>query len=1353
MLYILIKSQGQFKHSGKYYLLNGRWHKLHADKPAPKNAPISAHPHAAGQYAPAQHLTDEQWKQLELPDTNTNAGPHNAKVKQIKELANSGNVTGLLGMSIGSNTYGKHQANLVNHILEKYGSPHKVAAGQKAGEHVAVQVEPIEDAKQAAIDHLETDSKQDNLPASEKQEDMVEVAKLKREPATEAVTDAKEHLETDIKQADIPAAEKKQDAALVQKLDAAKTKTKHKAEKVSSATAEYLLSQIKDGKNTSAINEIQSALMSEYKNKYVIKDEGGKVVAAAAFGINPNTAAKSVEIHHIGSTIPGGGSALVGEAIKFAQKNGANVAMFSHPEAIAFYEKLGFKQVPGKPDGSMEYGVEKKQPRLILPVKTSVAPHPLLDKINWDSHKVAESNTNANSHNPAVDKIKKMVYAGDLAGLEAFYAKKAGAKQTYAVKQAKLARVAIAALNESSPNLAKIDAAAHEAATSPHNGEVAPSQAQIEAGNYKKGHISVHGLDITIENPRGSVRSGKRPDGSEWSHKMSDHYGYIKRTTGADGEQVDVYVGQHPESEKVFVVDQVDQSGGFDEHKVMLGFHDKDAAIAAYRSNFDDNWKVGPVTEMSVDEFKDWLKGGDTGKPVADIGPHEGDVNAEGLVFRNGRWHRDDDGLSDDPNSANYRFKDTGYIAGSRKELAAETIRQAAKAGVMLRSTGIDWDEIEKNPREARELIKKSNLFGKVDWSGLREQGMDPGAGFLIDRVYASVAAEPDRDSPQKRKDYALGLESLRDRMERCKTPSEVVDVLGEIRDELEGSMLTEEQSLAYSALMDNYHQLREKAREAKAVKDAVYQDWNRAQNELNSAKYEQEKRIRRRWKPDPELAKKIITLHDEVVLAEKKFRAYQEDHPELQTKKRDLPGGGFTYEDDLEWDAYQFYHKAQNMMKAVRAENLMNNPVTRAWITLGPKFLAVLNYRRSSGSDAFAGHVTNARRGKITDWSWAEKEGVTVKRATKREVAFQLKVADNYERKGGREVKAASTAEFKNLFGLRDVQSGNWVLNDPNSAAWHIQQSTEALADLADLLGAPDDQVSMHGRLALAFGARGRGNAGGIAARAHYESVHRVINLTKMGGGGCLGHEWAHALDNLCVEAETGNAGAKDYASENPELLPDGELRNAFVNLRSAMLDGDIKGTEKISYTKRDIDVADFNLNRQYMGGVAEKVKRAGSAQAAIEAVDDYYGNFNQLSTKQKKQANDWRKVAVAYYDRNPEGGVFNAKSGPSMSSFAYEASLLDDNTPYWSQTKEMFARAFQSYCEDKLASQGRKNDYLSAMADNKHYIDRLLGIHLKPFPEGDERARINAAFDKLIEALQKSGTLAKAATMLKFA
>jgi hypothetical protein len=159
--------------------------------------------------------------------------------------------------------------------------------------------------------------------------------------------------------------------------------------------------------------------------------------------------------------------------------------------------------------------------------------------------------------------------------------------------------------------------AAETAATSPTNRIPEPTQAQIEAGNYKKGHARVQGLDISIENPAGSTRKGPG-----WSQKIRDHYGYIKRTSSAEGptEQLDVFVGDDQASQTAFVVDQLNQeTGEFDEHKVMLGYPNKFAAIRAYRRNYPKGWKMGPITEMPMDEFKQWTKSGDMTRPLQKV--------------------------------------------------------------------------------------------------------------------------------------------------------------------------------------------------------------------------------------------------------------------------------------------------------------------------------------------------------------------------------------------------------------------------------------------------------------------------------------------------------------------------------------------------------------------------------------------------------------------------------------------------------------------------------------------------------------------------------------------------------------
>ena len=135
-----------------------------------------------------------------------------------------------------------------------------------------------------------------------------------------------------------------------------------------------------------------------------------------------------------------------------------------------------------------------------------------------------------------------------------------------------------------------------------------PTEKQKEAGNYKKGHVYVKGMKISIEQPKGSIRKGTDGKGKEWKTKMSNHYGYFSRTVGKDGDHVDVFLGPEIDDfDKVFVVDQK-VNGKFDESKVMLGFKDIESAKQAYLNNYDKDWKgFWKITGVPLEIFKVWL--------------------------------------------------------------------------------------------------------------------------------------------------------------------------------------------------------------------------------------------------------------------------------------------------------------------------------------------------------------------------------------------------------------------------------------------------------------------------------------------------------------------------------------------------------------------------------------------------------------------------------------------------------------------------------------------------------------------------------------------------------------------------
>jgi len=247
----------------------------------------------------------------------------------------------------------------------------------------------------------------------------------------------------------------------------------------------------------------------------------------------------------------------------------------------------------------------------------------------------------------------------------------------------------------------KIDTAAAE--TNPE-----PTAAQKEAGNYKKGHVSLHGLEFTIETPRGAERTGVDFSGKPWTVTLPDHYGYIKKTEGSDGDQVDAYIGPNPESERVFVVDQKDaETGKFDEHKVMVGYETPGQALDTYEAAFSDGRapdRIRGVTELSVPEFKNWLAEGDTTKPLSSVPRSEltGAVDLKKEASKTGAML---------PKTELFlQYGNKRYVVGDFRE-ASEKVTAARDEGMRQGLGGSDF----KSP-----LIVDSNgkVVGYVSWNG-----------------------------------------------------------------------------------------------------------------------------------------------------------------------------------------------------------------------------------------------------------------------------------------------------------------------------------------------------------------------------------------------------------------------------------------------------------------------------------------------------------------------------------------------------------------------------------------------------------------------------------------------------------
>ena len=735
----------------------------------------------------------------------------------------------------------------------------------------------------------------------------------------------------------------------------------------------------------------------------------------------------------------------------------------------------------------------------------------------------------------------------------------------------------------------------------------------------------------------------------------------------------------------------------------------------------------------------------------------------------------DNDDFSDNVNDENYRYADTGYISGSHKEQAKNRIKELAQDGQTVKDTDIEWDEIESDPLLAEDMIKKSNIMGEVDYQTMKDSDGDAGTAFMIQKVLASVAPTPHWNLSYFVKNSVTGGQV---------TKGLRLSDLASVFDELERTGVAEQQKAARKAYVNGINSLKSRIIDIKDIKTLVV-ELKLMANEMGgfrlSAGESDEYLYHLQIKDD--ILKAIITksrkLEADYADALNKAIAKQG----ISSKDADMAyyhkgefsiytgrvgTGYFKRRAILEWlndretnanyndyqvspkdgaivsrDDYKPYLAQFKTLKQTSVSNsvqaLKNDMTSLAWVSLGERFWNIIELT----SSAFVKHANAGLNKKYDDWALVIKDskpaegGSTTK--GKKKKTFELIVADKITRIGGDAVTIKSTSELKDTFGFRDIQSGSWVLSDKDSAKFHVENAAASMLDLSDVVGIDPQSLAFGGRLALAFGARGRSGA-----LAHYESDTRVINITKMRGGGSLGHEWFHAIDNILGEVMgvDGATGAGNFLSKTPDIIGDNILSTRFKELQDIMTLGITRSPEKFNITQKDFDLATLNVKEGARNVMGNLIIAAKSAESAVLAVDNKMDN--QYSSKRSNTHKTWRRIAAAYYSAAFIGQTIYLSTGDLVSEFYANSKALDagKSKPYWSSLHEMAARSFQAFLEDSLKDKGRRNDYLSFGADNTLYQNH------KAYPEGDERKLINAAFERLFETIKSEKVFENAAS-----
>lgn len=779
---------------------------------------------------------------------------------------------------------------------------------------------------------------------------------------------------------------------------------------------------------------------------------------------------------------------------------------------------------------------------------------------------------------------------------------------------------------------ATIKAAANQAATSPKNGLPAPTEGQIEAGNYRKGHVQLNGLAISIENPAGSRR---RP---EWP-PLKHHYGYIKRTEGADGDHVDVFLGDKADDPLLpaFIVNQVNRDGSFDEHKVVLGFPTEEAARAAYLANYTKGWTgLGSIRAMSLPEFKTWLREGDTAKPVST------DLPVPKVSRRGGR---------------------ASYVANE------STLAAYFQPGRVVQGYGSLDRVIEFLPAAGDETRWAVRVI-EANADGSARRGAAP-------RVHSTVPSA-------KELAKVLGLPSA---VKPARAPA--------------APAKTAEQPAARRPLPGTKKAAAAAAPATPAVIEDVGQKIGGARKDLwrdrglqvadlegmtggEQAQFAVKASV---WKPDyaamieggmdPGAAARVKGLWDRVAAKPHTDSAdARRQYVEAVGIVREILSAVRTVE-DAEKATTVF---EQRSGRAALTDRITSWEDAKRRVPLYAAIARKQGYRWKFWTNAWRDQRAAAD---LLKTGWPAKststkgEGGTTKKPEPARPHLDNVPRTGPDHRANRDVTAE---DFRQAFAFRGVEFGNWAAQDERQKL--VNLAYDGLMDMARVLGLPPRALSLNGTLGLALGARGSGRAA-----AHYEPGKVVINMTKINGAGALAHEWGHALDHYFGELDQTNpySGHGRYASGGRGQPVTSSEDARLAQLRPEMQKAWDRVLQSI-YTKTRSKAEEARY-------VELNLERLQAAIAQLESQEQKQP-YEQNRIEAMKRRAEGMERELEFIRSSEEDAEWAA--GPSDMLRAISELGLG---PYWKRPTELLARSFEAYVNGKIEDEGNRSQYLASI------------------------------------------------------
>lgn len=655
-------------------------------------------------------------------------------------------------------------------------------------------------------------------------------------------------------------------------------------------------------------------------------------------------------------------------------------------------------------------------------------------------------------------------------------------------------------------------------------------------------------------------------------------------------------------------------------------------------------------------------------------------------------------------------YTDVGAkIGGARKDIAQAKEQFEAKPT----ADGLKRLEAE-DPAAAAKSVTKAGLWKIASVEQMKSGGGDPHAVFLAHAIHSVIASKPDIDSESGRANYFAGIATIKRMVEGSQSFEAMADKVKGLYSDCQAVLKRQAHDRLRERYENNIAGLTERIKKPNSS-SSLYDKMNldRMKRQLAEMKKEEPKVT----KYQAEMMLQMFCLGD-------RFRGLFGLPAKNGKGTAEMTIGG----------------RKMNMRTLLtpwmeKKSGITNRYSDRATVsTAEEQWQAV---RTSFGkADTLNAPVATATKERSADEQALYEERERLR-------AWERDIPTDYDRVGGKAIPIRRPEDYLRTFGLRGVEFGNWM--DTESSRVHVERCAEAFSDLADAVGISARDLSMKGRLALAFGARGNGRG-----LAHYEPHKVVINLTKLGGVGSLAHEWGHFMDHMLQRIETNN-------SDSQTLLSDVVRATRKEN----RYDRNIVSPPVYSHAN-PVGLAMSKVMDEIMYGTGE-----ASQKFTPDATKNRYRNWTTVEHAYNQVGGDTSKVMGALIAQSPHltekqiteaahylAAKFGVKSVDmpikGISQYHLNMRLLDkvSGGSYYSSRCELFARCFESYVQDTLAKKKRHNNYL--VRDTKGAGD---GGMFDIYPRGEQRTKINAAMANLMDAVRETGALQKAfATLLDF-